>query len=214
MSAEPPPPDWKEQALAAWCSFAENKQRLWIFGTIIAICAALLIWAVFRPNAYVDGVGVQQDADWVELRDLVWEQPSPLVPELNASEDFYDPTVSSDNLTLVFVKGRPGEGADLWTMDWNGTAWTNLRPMETLNTEAAEIGPDLSPDGNHLYFSSDREGGLGGFDLWVSPRGSNGAWGKPVNLGGNLNSAFQEYDPAFHGFSGKLFFSSSIRTRE
>ena len=110
MSDEPqeprPPPDWKEQALAAWRSFAEEKRRLWISGTVVAICGALLIWAVFRPNAYVDGVGVRQDAEWVELRDLVWEHPTPLVPDLNASEDFYDPTVSSDNLTLVFVKGR------------------------------------------------------------------------------------------------------------
>jgi len=213
MSDEPQepgsPPDWKQQALAAWRSFAEEKRRLWISGAVAALCAALLIWAVFRPNAYVDGVGVRQDAEWAELRDLVWEHPSPLVPDLNTSEDFYDPTASSDNLNLVFVKGRPGEGADLWTLDWNGTAWTNLRPIDSLNTEAAEIGPDLAPDGNLLYFSSDREGGLGGFDLWVSRRGSDGEWGKPVNLGENLNSAFHEYDPAFHGFSGSLFFSSN-----
>ncbi|MFP6855014.1 MAG: hypothetical protein VB980_04460 [Opitutales bacterium] len=204
-----PSPDWKKQALLAWRSFADDKRRLWITGIVIASCAVLFVWSFSRPNAYVDGVGVLQDADWVELRDLVWEDPSPLIPELNSSEDFYDPSTSSDNLTLVFVKGRPSEGADLWTMDWNGKAWTNLHPIDALNTVAAEIGPDLSPDGNLLYFSSDRKGGLGGYDLWVSRRGSEGEWGEPVNLGENLNSAFHEYDPAFHDFSGRLYFSSN-----
>ena len=206
--------DWKTQAADAWRSFAKDKRRLWISIGVVAVLAGILIWALQRPNAYVDGVGVSQDASWAALRDVVWDEPSPLVPDLNATSDFYDPTVSANNLSLIFVKGRPGEGADLWTMDWSGDEWTNLRPLENLNTTASEIGPDLTPDGQFLYFSSDREGGLGGFDLWVSRRNSEGQWGAPVNLGANLNSAFHEYDPAFHAFSGKLYFSSNRPKRE
>ena len=201
--------DWREQALVAWRSFASDKKRLWIFGSIATVLIALLVWGLFKPNVYVDGVAVRQDADWAQLRDIVWETPSPISLDLNKSEDFYDPTVTADNLSLVFVKGRPGEGADLWTMEWNGTAWTNPRPVDELNTVSSEIGPALTPDGKLLYFVSDREGGLGGFDLWVSPRGSDGAWGDPENLGENINSAFHEYDPAFHDFSGQLYYSSN-----
>ena len=120
----------------------------------------MIVWGLSRPNAYVDGVGLEQDASWVELRDVVWEDPVSIVPDANASEDFYDPTVSADNRTLIFVKGRPGEKADLWTMDWNGTAWIHPRPVDTLNTKANEIGPDITPDGQLLYFSSDRDGGM------------------------------------------------------
>ena len=201
--------DWREQALAAWRSFASDKKRLWISGSIATALIALLVWGLVRPNVYVDGVAVRQDADWAQLRDIVWETPSPISFDLNKSEDFYDPTLTADNLSLVFVKGRPGEGADLWTMDWNGTAWTNPRPVDELNTASSEIGPALTPDGKLLYFVSDREGGLGGFDIWVSPRGSDGAWGDPVNLGENINSTFHEYDPAFHDFSGQLYYSSN-----
>ncbi|MFP6900137.1 MAG: hypothetical protein VCA36_04290, partial [Opitutales bacterium] len=209
-SKEPtPPPDWKQQALAAWRSFAGDKRRLLIAGSVCAAVLGLLLWGLLRPNAYVDGVGLQQDAEWAELRDVVWEEPAPLVPDLNASDDCYDPTVSADNRTLIFVKGRPGEGANLWTMDWNGTAWVNSRLLDAINTDASEIGPDLTPDGQLLYFSSDREGGLGGYDLWASRRVSDGQWGKPVNLGENVNSGFNEYDPAYHAFTGKLYFSSN-----
>ncbi|MDE0577813.1 MAG: hypothetical protein OSB39_12770, partial [Opitutales bacterium] len=213
MSEEPQQseqsPDWREQSLTAWRSFASDKKRLWIAGSIAIALIALLVWGLVRPNVYVDGVAVRQDADWVQLRDIVWETPSPISPDLNKSEDFYDPTVTADNLSLVFVKGRPSEGADLWTMDWNGTAWTNPRPVDELNTASSEIGPALTPDGKLLYFVSDREGGLGGFDIWVAPRGTDGAWGDPVNLGENINSAFHEYDPAFHDFSGQLYYSSN-----
>ncbi|SVE10378.1 uncharacterized protein METZ01_LOCUS463232, partial [marine metagenome] len=201
--------DWKAQARAAWLSFAADKRRLWIAGSLGVALLVLLVWGLTRPNAYVDGVGVRQDPEWVELRDVVWEKPSHVVPDLNVSEDFYDPTVSADNLSLIFVKGRPQEGADLWTMDWNGSAWANPRPIDSLNTEFAESGPDLSSDGEVLYFSSDREGGLGGFDLWLSLRGEDGEWGDPLNLGPNVNSAFNEYDPADHDLSNRLYFSSN-----
>ena len=213
MSEEPQQsersPDWRQQALTAWRSFASDKKRLWIVGSIVIALIALLAWGLVKPNVYVDGVAVRQDADWAQLREIVWETPSPISPDLNKSEDFYDPTVTTDNLSLVFVKGRPGEGADLWTMDWNGTVWANPRPVDELNTASSEIGPALTPDGTLLYFASDREGGLGGFDIWVAPRGTDGAWGNPVNLGENINSAFHEYDPAFHDFSGQLYYSSN-----
>ena len=213
MSEEPQQPkqssEWREQALAAWRSFASDKKRLWIVGSIATAFIALLVWGLVRPNVYVDGVAVRQDADWAQLRDVVWETPSPISIDFNKSDDFYDPTVTADNRSLVFVKGRPGEGADLWTMDWNGTAWANPRPVDELNTASSEIGPALTPDGKLLYFVSDREGGLGGFDVWVAPRGTDGAWSDPVNLGENVNSAFHEYDPAFHDFSGQLYYSSN-----
>ncbi len=213
MSEEPQQsersPDWREQALTAWRSFVSDKKRLWIVGSIAIVLIALLVRGLVKPNVYVDGVAVRQDADWAQLREIVWETPSPISLDLNKSEDFYDPTVTADNLSLVLVKGRPGEGADLWTMDWNGTVWANPRPVDELNTASSEIGPALTLDGTLLYFASDREGGLGGFDIWVAPRGTDGAWGNPVNLGENINSAFHEYDPAFHDFSGQLYYSSN-----
>ena len=53
----------------------------------------------------------------------------------------------------------------------------------TINTTFDEQGPTLSSDELSLYFGSDRPGGIGGFDIWVSRRSCRDcAWGTPENL--------------------------------
>lgn len=68
------------------------------------------------------------------------------------------------------------------------------------------VHPTFSPDGSLMVFSSDAEGGQGGFDLWYSQRIS-GQWSTPVNLGSNVNTPGHEFSPALWG--EYLFFSSN-----
>src|SRR5882672_7313866 len=67
------------------------------------------------------------------------------------------------------------------------SAATNLG--STINSTATEFGPALSPNGNSLYFASNRSGGSGLADLWVAQRANkNAPWQAPVNLGPTVNS--------------------------
>jgi peptidoglycan-associated lipoprotein len=69
--------------------------------------------------------------------------------------------------------------------------------------------PALSPDGKTLYFSSNREGGLGGFDIWaVNYSKRSKSWGNPINLGPDINTKGNEYYPYFNKHDNKLYFSS------
>ncbi|MDW8274306.1 MAG: OmpA family protein [Chitinophagales bacterium] len=68
--------------------------------------------------------------------------------------------------------------------------------------------PALSPDGNTLYFSSDRPGGYGGTDIYVSTRDANGTWSEPRNLGNEINSRFDEKYP-YIAHDGTLYFASN-----
>lgn len=72
-----------------------------------------------------------------------------------------------------------------------------------LNTNQTEGCPALSRDGRRLYFASNREGGRGGLDIWVSHR-EQGHWGEPVNVGEPVNTAADEFCPSpmrdGHGF--------------
>jgi Tol biopolymer transport system component len=90
------------------------------------------------------------------------------------------------------------------------TGWStpvNLGP--TINTTSAEAGPALSKNGLSLYFYSDRPGGFGVSDIWVSQRESvDDAWGAPVNLGPTINSAFADIVPAFSRDGHWVFFAS------
>jgi hypothetical protein len=72
-----------------------------------------------------------------------------------------------------------------------------------------ETGPALSEDGLSLYFDSDRPGGSGGRDLWVSRRPTpGGAWGAPVNLGPTVNSTLEDSRPALSPDGHWMFFGS------
>src|SRR6266496_1814997 len=70
-------------------------------------------------------------------------------------------------------------------------------------------GPALSRDGLSLYFQSNRTGGYGGNDIWVSQRASReDAWGQPVNLGPTINTAANEDAPAFSRDGHTMYFNS------
>lgn len=72
--------------------------------------------------------------------------------------------------------------------------------------------PFVMPDGKSLIFSSDRNGGYGGFDLWSVALQGNSTKGEPVNLGNTINTAFDEVAPYYHAASQQLVFSSDGRT--
>jgi len=86
-------------------------------------------------------------------------------------------------------------------------SWGNVTPF-AYNSDEYSIGhPAISADGQTLYFASDMPGGLGETDLYMC-KWENGAWGKPINLGENINTAGKEEFP-FLDSKGNLFFSST-----
>ncbi len=78
---------------------------------------------------------------------------------------------------------------------------------EKINSSAWESQPSLSPDGKRLFFSSERNGGIGGRDIWVADF-SNGKWQTPVNLGPTINTTADESTPFIHHDNKTLYFRS------
>jgi hypothetical protein len=95
-------------------------------------------------------------------------------------------------------------------MSFTNSEWSapvNLGPL--INTAATEGNAALSKDGLSLYFQSNRAGGFGGFDLWVSQRASSDAdWGPPVNLGAVINGPGGDFAPNLSADGHLLFFAS------
>lgn len=87
-------------------------------------------------------------------------------------------------------------------------AWSAPAPLTAVNSPVRDGCPFESPDGRRLYIASDREGGLGGLDIWVSERAHAGAsWGPPVNLGPEVNSDKDDFCPS-PGRDGRFMFVS------
>ena len=175
-----------------------SRRAWWISAGALLLLA--LVFAMARGDkthtVYTDGLEKQAEAE-AQLRSVVWTSPKEIFPGLDPKVDRYDATVSADGQTLIFVIGRPQEGADLYiaTRPSIDAAWSEPVAIEVLNTEQDELGPALSGDGQQLYFYSDRAGGKGGYDIWHARR-LGAQWTTPVNLGQTVNTRFDEMDPA------------------
>ncbi|OJJ22315.1 hypothetical protein BKI52_06430 [marine bacterium AO1-C] len=88
-------------------------------------------------------------------------------------------------------------------------AWSKPRSLgKHINSKHRETSGCLSPDGNTLFFTSDRPGGLGGLDIYMSTKNKKGRWSKPVNLGPKVNTPYDEEAPFLHPDGTTLYFSS------
>jgi outer membrane protein OmpA-like peptidoglycan-associated protein/tetratricopeptide (TPR) repeat protein len=120
--------------------------------------------------------------------------------------------ISQDGEWLIFAGNFPDKGFgnfDLYISYSTPQGWSepiNLGPG--INTEYWESSPSLSPDKKTLYFSSNRPGGYGGKDLYVSYRGANGKWSKAENMGPLINTNGDELAPFIHADNNTLYFTS------
>lgn len=97
--------------------------------------------------------------------------------------------------------------ASTWS-DWSTPV--NLGPV--INSSASDQHPAISSDGLSLYFVSDRLGGLGGLDIYVSHRAAVGEpWGPPQNLGATVNSSATDMAPDLTIDGTRMFFHSGPR---
>lgn len=124
-------------------------------------------------------------------------------------------TIAADGRTLVFTacNRRGGLGScDLFFVALNGnyfSAPVNMGPP--VNSSAWDSQPSLSSDGRTLFFASERSGGLGDRDIWMSRLQADGYWGKPTNLGPNINTSQGDQAPFIHPDGQTLYFMSNGR---
>ena len=150
-----------------------------------------------------------------------WDSPLNLGPTINSPFNDFGAATSKDGLSLYFNSERPGSlgGQDLWVSQraTQDDAWEP--PMNlgaVINSEANESVPSLSRDGHWLYFASNRPGGFGDQDVWVSWRQQTHddfGWEPPFNLGASVNSASFDAGASYfendEGGAPLLFFTSN-----
>jgi outer membrane protein OmpA-like peptidoglycan-associated protein len=138
-----------------------------------------------------------------------WAEPQLISPTINTRHHEAAASLSHDGKTL-FLYYEDGEG-DIFTSVLENGNWTTPVQLNKFinNPLYRETSACLSPDGKKLYFSSNRPGGKGGFDIYVSKLEANGQWGRPSNLGSAINTRGDEESPFLHADSVTLYFSSN-----
>lgn len=136
-----------------------------------------------------------------------WSAPNNITPELQSDGDFYISSLSSDG-RILFLSKNDDFDSDIYSSNFDGTAWSKaVKLNKNVNTRYWEAQASMTEDGKHLIFSSDRPGGFGGLDLYISEK-INGEWGPAVNLGPEINTAYNEDRPFIINSGKTLFFCS------
>ena len=152
-----------------------------------------------------------------------WLEPVP-VAELNT--DYHDrmPSISEDGKYLFFSSDRPGGqgGDDIWVSELDPVTnkWGAPKNAGAINTAASEVTPAIHSDGITLYYSSNKAGGVGGYDIYFTqavsrltdPESSDilgGGWSNSLNLGKPFNSEFDDEYPTVIASGERVYFTSN-----
>jgi hypothetical protein len=172
-----------------------SRWKLWAASgaALAVVVVAAVVWFAAGQKFWTDGKSLRVSDRDARLRQVVWAPPVEL-EGFDSDQQVYEPSLSPDGTELYFVRGKAGKNAAILVSLRRNNAWTKPEPVKAVNGPFDALGPRVTSDGKFLLFYSDRPGGLGGYDIWASPR-SEAGWGEPFNLGPGVNSEFNEFNP-------------------
>jgi outer membrane protein OmpA-like peptidoglycan-associated protein len=176
-----------------------------------------LVITVRKPrDAYTIGMNKDEEDFYISYyKDSVWTKSVPIGPPLNTHGNEGAQCISPDGVHMFFTACNREGGfgsCDLYYSKKTGTKWSipeNMGPA--VNSSGWDSQPSISADGKNLYFTSNRAGGKGGMDIWMSTMGDDGYWDKPVNLGDSINTAQGEMAPFIHPDNKTFYFTTNGR---
>lgn len=140
---------------------------------------------------------------------------APLPADLASPLNDYNPSLDAAEQVMVFARSEAEfRNARIYIAELTPDGWSAPAPIAFTDARYADSDPWLTPDGQTLYFISDRPApgraeGRRDYDIWRARRTGAG-WSAPERLGDSVNSAGQELGPELHG--GVLTFSSARRS--
>lgn len=147
-----------------------------------------------------------------EQQDHHWSKSRSLPGSINTASNEGAQNVSQDGRWLIFTGCNFPDGrgsCDLYLSELTPNGWSQPQNLgNSVNTEAWESAPSLSPDKHDLYFASNRAGGYGNSDIYVSHLMPDGNWSEPENAGPQINTSGNESCPFIHADNQTLYFTS------
>ncbi len=138
-----------------------------------------------------------------------WSVPINLTPYLKTDGYYYTSSLSSDGTKLFLFKNDEYNG-DIYVSNFDGEKWNGATKLgKNINSKFWETHASISSDNRTLYFTSNRKGGFGGLDIYKSEYNfEKKTWNKPVNLGHEINTPYNEETPYISEDGNTLYFSS------
>lgn len=154
----------------------------------------------------------KQDIWFIENRENKWSDPINLGETVNSCHDEFMATVS-ENQSIYYVgyfTGGQNKYGIYFSVFEKGEYQTPELLPNNINSQYLDWCPFIARDESYLLFSSNRPGGFGGLDIYISYKDENGLWQEPLNLGEDVNTKWNEKYP-YISPDRKLFFFTSDR---
>ncbi len=172
---------------------------------------------IFTSRRYEGNISQDVHTDNLPFEDIffsikldgVWNPAVNIGNKINNTSHDSNLGLSKDGSKLYVYNSDVNDGDIFISVVGPDGSWSSpTRLPEPINSEYNENGVSISDDGNWMFFSSNRPGGLGGADIYVSEKNGTRGWKRPKNLGPVINTEYNEEGP-FIGYDGKsLYFSS------
>ncbi len=165
-----------------------------------------------NPAYPPERTSLQEDFYYAKKEDGIWRKRVDLGPPVNSNKNEGAQTITADGKYIYFTACNRADGhgrmCDLYYSKIENGKWSKPVNMgDLINTAYSEKHPAISADGRRLFFTSNRPGGLGDYDIWMSELQGD-RWGAPVNMGDSINSPGIEQSPFIHPDQQSLYFSS------
>ena len=171
------------------------------YNGVISGDGSVMVWANTKTFYEAVYMSIRQNNQW--------GVPELITPQIVSDGNLLPAGLSFDGTSLLLVKSDNRGNTDIWISQFNGSIWGPAEEITgEINSGSNEDHASFSPDGRYIYFSSDRRGGEGGLDLWYSERERDGTWGKPVNMGDQINTDKDESSVFIAPTGERLIFAS------
>lgn len=158
--------------------------------------------------AYTERRGLESVVYVTRKEGTRWDTPVDITLEASMGPDCQTTSLNYDGTELYLFKNDNYDG-NIYVTTFSNGKWAPIRKLNrNINTRFYESHAAISADGNKLYFTSNRAGGIGELDLWVAEKDGTGDWGVPLNLGKAVNTPFNEDTPFISADGKSLTFSS------
>jgi len=158
--------------------------------------------------AFVTELPFYDGAFFTELNAGGWSYPQMITQMLGFDADVYPVALSYDGSEMIIYYDDDYIGNLYYSRMEDGLWSPAVKMGENISTKYWESHACFSKDGQTLYFTSNRKGGHGGLDIYLSEKQANGKWGPPENLGSAINSRYNEECPQISEDGQILYFSS------
>ncbi len=203
-----------------------NINTKWLeYAPVVSADLNTMIYTTRRPECQGEPTedGLYPEDIYISKRDKtgIWQKGSPINKNQLINTVEHDATVAlsadakeliiyrNKSIVNIFKKNKNFSSGDLFTSYYDNGQWSEPIPLpKTINSDYWEASASVTADGKKIFFTSDRPGGFGGVDIYLSEKTRNGLWGKAKNLGSIINTKYDEDAPYINIDGSVLHFAS------